>query len=68
MDRVEQALRSRELSYEARRRWAAAQATATPSARTTAEATVLGQVSLWVGHDVDRDELARIVGVGAGSG
>ena len=68
MDRVEQALRSRELSYEARRRWAAAQSTTTPSARATAEVNVLAQVSQWVGHDVDRDELARIVDMGAGSG
>ncbi|MEZ5116418.1 MAG: alpha/beta-hydrolase family protein [Candidatus Nanopelagicales bacterium] len=59
MDRVQQALRERELRWEVRRRWAAAEATATTH-RAAAEDKVLRDVSQWVGRPVDREEIRRI--------
>ena len=64
MERVEQALRARELEWEARRRWAKAQAKPTPE-RADAEDKVLSQLSEWTGREIDRDEVARIVGNGS---
>ena len=65
MERVEQALRAREFEWEARRRWAEAQAKPTPE-RAAAEEKVLSQLSEWTGRGVDRAEVARIVGDGSG--
>ena len=60
MDRVQSALRRRELQWEARRRWDKAQSTATPD-RPAAEDKVLAAVSTWLGHDVTREELTQII-------
>ena len=61
LQRVQEALRARELEWEARREWAKAQSTASPD-RPAAEATVLERVSTWTGRDVSRDDLMRIIG------
>jgi hypothetical protein len=60
MDRVQEALRLRELQWETRRRWDKAQATPSPE-RPAAEEKVLADVSSWVGHDIGREELLQIV-------
>jgi len=60
MDRVQEALRFRELQWETRRRWDKAQATPSPE-RPAAEEKVLADVSSWVGHDIGREELLQIV-------
>jgi uncharacterized membrane protein len=61
MDRVQEALRNRELQWETRRRWDKAQATPTPE-RPAAEEKVLADVSKWTGRDVTRDDVLQIVG------
>lgn len=63
MDRVQEALRQRELEWEVRRRWAKAQSEPTPK-RAEAEAKVEANVSTWKGRPVDREEILSIVGSG----
>jgi hypothetical protein len=60
MARVQEALRFRELQWEARRRWDKAQTVPTPE-RPAAEDKVLHDVSTWTGRDVTREELLQIV-------
>ncbi len=60
MDRVQEALRHRELQWEARRRWEKAQAMPTPE-RPTAEEKVLSDASAWIGHPITREELLQII-------
>jgi uncharacterized membrane protein len=60
MDRVQEALRARELEWEARRRWAKAELAPTPD-RAAAEQKVLTDVSTWTGRDIDRAALAAII-------
>jgi uncharacterized membrane protein len=61
MERVQAALRERELAWEVRRQWAKAEKTATPK-RGEAEAKVAAKVTQWTGHDVDRSDVEHIVG------
>jgi uncharacterized membrane protein len=60
MESVQLALRSRELRWEARRRWETAQTTPSPD-RPAAEEKVLADVASWTGRDVTREELLEIV-------
>ena len=62
MARVQEALRSRALEWEVRRRWDKAQATPTPK-RPEAEAKVIADVATWTGRDVSREDVERIAGV-----
>jgi hypothetical protein len=61
MERVEAALRARELGWEVRRRWEKAQATATPD-RPAAEQKVIDDVTTWTGREVTREDVERISG------
>ena len=60
MERVQTALRERELVWEARRQWAKAETEPTPK-RAEAEHKVEEKVSTWTGHDAGRDDIERIV-------
>jgi len=60
MQSVQEALRFRELQWEARRRWDKAESVPTPD-RPAAEDKVLADVSKWLGHEVTREELLQIV-------
>ena len=60
MDKVQAALRERELVWEARRQWAKAESEPTPR-RAEAEAKVEEKVATWTGHDAGRDDIERIV-------
>ncbi len=59
MERVEAALRERELVWETRRQWAKAEAEATPK-RAEAEAKVEQKVAQWTGQEAGRDDVERI--------
>lgn len=59
MQRVQDALRARELEWEVRRRWDKAQAAATPD-RAAEEQKVIESVSTWTGSDVTRDDVERL--------
>lgn len=61
MERVQTALRERELAWEVKRQWAKAETTATPK-RAEAEQKVEQKVSEWTGHDVQREDIERIAG------
>jgi hypothetical protein len=63
MARVQEALRARELGWEVRRDWAAAEAKPTPD-RAAAEAKVREKVSGWLGRDVDDAGLQEIIADG----
>jgi Alpha/beta-hydrolase family len=58
--RVEDALRRRELRWEAARQWDTAEEMPTPE-RASAEKAVEAKLSSWVGHDVDVTELTKII-------
>ena len=60
MGRVQEALRRRELAWEAARRWDAAQAKPTPQ-RAAAEHAVEEQLAAWTGQRVDSAAVARII-------
>jgi uncharacterized membrane protein len=59
MARVQEALRARELEWEVRRDWMAAEAKPVVD-RAKAEAKVEKNVSTWTGHEADADEVTRI--------
>jgi hypothetical protein len=59
MQRVQDALRARELEWEVRRRWDKAQAGPTPD-RAAAEQKVIENVSTWTGREVTRDEVEQL--------
>ena len=59
MQRVQDALRARELEWEVRRRWDKAQAGATPE-RAAAEQKVIDSVATWTGRDVTREEVEQL--------
>ena len=59
MQRVQDALRARELEWEVRRRWDKAQAAATPD-RAAEEQKVIDSVATWTGRDVSRDDVERL--------
>lgn len=59
MDRVQHALRERELRFEVRRDLAAVQATAADK-RASAEEKLEKRVGTWVGHDVDQAEIEKL--------
>jgi uncharacterized membrane protein len=59
MERVQAALRARELAWEVRRRWDKAQAAPSPE-RAAAEQKVLDSVSTWTGRDITRDDVTQI--------
>lgn len=63
MERVQAALRARELEWEVRRDWMAAEAKPAVD-RAKAEAKVEANVSQWTGHTADADEVARIANGG----
>ena len=65
MERVQDALRRRELAWEAAREWDTAEAKPTPD-RADAERAVMDKLSTWIGHDVDSAEVRRII-AGAGN-
>lgn len=54
MDRVQKALRRRELAWETARRWAEA-------GTAEQQAKVLADVGRWVGHEVTADDVQRII-------
>ena len=60
MERVQQALRRRELMWETDRLWRAAQTTSTPE-REAAEEAVITKVAGWTGREVDRAAVEQIV-------
>ncbi|MEO8106208.1 MAG: alpha/beta-hydrolase family protein [Actinomycetes bacterium] len=60
MDRVQSALRRRELAWETARQWDAAEAKPTPD-RAEAERAAKEKVSTWTGHDVDSAEIGQII-------
>ena len=60
MDRVQQALRARELAWEVRRAWAKAQAEPTPK-RAAAEQSVLDKVAGWTGRRIDPSDIEAII-------
>ena len=59
MERVQAALRARELAWEVRRRWDKAQAAPSPD-RAAAEQKVLDSVSTWTGRDITREDVESI--------
>jgi uncharacterized membrane protein len=61
MARVQEALRRRELAWGAAREWYAASSRPTPE-RAAAQEAVEAKIAGWTGHDVDADEVARIIG------
>ncbi len=60
MDKVQKALRERELVWEARRQWAKAEAEPTPR-RSEAEHKVEEKVATWTGSEAGKDDVERIV-------
>jgi hypothetical protein len=61
MARVQEALRRRELAWGAAREWAAASSKPTPR-RAAAQQAAEAKIAAWTGHDVDADEVVRIIG------
>lgn len=59
MQRVQDALRARELQWEVRRRWDKAQAVPTPK-RPAAEQRVIESVSTWTGRSVTREDVVQL--------
>jgi uncharacterized membrane protein len=60
MERVQKALRERELVWEARRQWSKAENEATPR-RSEAEAKVEAKMSTWTGTTITRDDILSTV-------
>jgi uncharacterized membrane protein len=60
MERVQQALRQRELVWEARRQWAKAESAPSPK-RAEAEAKVEEKMSKWTGNDVTREDVESTI-------
>jgi uncharacterized membrane protein len=61
MDRVQAALRERELAWEVKRQWSKAESTPTPK-RAEAEGKVEAKVATWTGHDIAREDIERMAG------
>lgn len=59
MQRVQDALRARELGWEVRRRWDKAQAVPSPE-RPAAERKVIESVATWTGRDVTREDVEQL--------
>jgi uncharacterized membrane protein len=59
MERVQQALRKRELVWEVRRNWQNAQLKPTPE-RPAAEQHLADKVSVWIGRKIDVDEVRAL--------
>jgi len=61
MDRVQQALRARELAWEVTRAWQVVEAMPTPD-RPAAELALAEKVSGWTGKDVDVSDVRAMAG------
>jgi hypothetical protein len=61
MDRIQAALRERELAWEVKRQWSKAESAPTPK-RAEAEGKVEAKVAEWTGHDVAREDIERMAG------
>jgi uncharacterized membrane protein len=61
MARVQEALRRRELAWQAAREWDAAEAKPTPQ-RAAAEQAAMDKLATWTGRPVDTAEVKRIIG------